>query len=493
MITTWRHALYALLLATIILATAYWRTAVSIVALWSMDPLGHGYFVIPAAAYLTWNRRLDLQRATPGAALSLCPVLVLLTVFWFVGRITETNIVQQVSLISMFICVVCGVLGFSIARILTFPLGFLFFMLPVGVELVPVLQQVTARAAVTLLAWSGYPVLLQGNLISMPGGEWKVAEACSGINYLTASLAIGCLYVGIAYRAWKHRVGFIAAAALVPLLANALRVYGTILIASVGGIQIAAGAKHYAFGWLVFAVMIAILFVTCGQWSEDLIEDSRPLPAAGALLRKPALFVMVAIPVFAWAPIAAKVYERSLLSGPARPNLLSTAPLSSDWTAVDASAFSWRPRFDTPASESLTTYERQGRYVKLYVAFYGGNQRGVKLVSGNTVLFDDPWTIIEQRTRSVTIDQHLLPVQETRLGYSSSRLVIWHWYWVEGAFTGNDYMAKLNLAKARLVHSPRGSAAIAVSASSRIGIDAEATLADFVATLSLSRFLKTLE
>src|SRR4029077_364979 len=101
------------------------------------------------------------------------------------------------------------------------------------------------------------------------GGRWQVAEACSGINYFMASIALGFLYAGTAYRYAVHRAGFFLASGLVPLAGNGLRVYTTILIASLGGTGIASGMEHYLYGWLVFAMMTCLLFATCGRWREE--------------------------------------------------------------------------------------------------------------------------------------------------------------------------------------------------------------------------------
>ena len=47
-----------------------------------------------------------------------------------------------------------------------------------------------------MLEVTGVPVLLEGHVISIPGSKWTVADACSGINYLMSSVAVGYLYAG---------------------------------------------------------------------------------------------------------------------------------------------------------------------------------------------------------------------------------------------------------------------------------------------------------
>src|SRR4051794_14356158 len=176
--SSWRMASLSLVVAVTGLTVLYWPTASSIVALWSKDPLAHGYVVVPAAVYLIWDRRRELQRLNPAPSFWTLAILGLLAFLWLAGNLTATNIVQQVCLIGMISAIVWGTVGPPAGRLLVFPLAFLFFGLPIGDRVVPALQDLTARFVVKLLALSGVPVLLQGHVISIPETSWKVAEAC---------------------------------------------------------------------------------------------------------------------------------------------------------------------------------------------------------------------------------------------------------------------------------------------------------------------------
>ena len=62
---------------------------------------------------------------------------------------------------------------------------------------------------------------------------------------------------------------------------------------------------------------------------------------------------------------------------------------------------------------------------------------------------------------------------------------MWNWYCVDGTSTGNDAVAKLLLAKSRLLRTGRDSIAIAVATRDLPGSDAAQILRDFVAHLSV--------
>lgn len=484
-LSSWRLASVTLGLAMVALIAIFWETAASVVALWSKDPLAHGYIVIPAVVYLAWTRRQQLTSLSPAAAFQALPLIGLFAFLWLLGNLSDTRVVQQVCLVAMLIGFVWGVLGSPAAMVLLFPLGFLIFAMPLGDRFVPMLQDLAARSAVKMLVLSGIPVLLQGHIISLPRGTWKVAEACSGINYLTASLALGYFYAGTTYRYWSHRIGFLVGAVLVPLFANGLRVYGTILIAFLAGNESIAGTRHYLFGWFVFAIMMGLLFAICGRWHEDPAEGvvtpkTMPRSASATSPWRPVLVATLGLLVVALASASAELLQLPVghaSSGPQPPHA------SLPWVEVDLNPYSWRPHFETPSAEFVRTYRSDSRFVKVYVASYAASQPRAKLASVTNVLIPEPWWVTGREHRTVTFAGRSIRVRETHVEGPSS-LVVWNWYWVDGTFTDSDYLAQLLLAKARIFRSAMGSAALAIATESSPGLEPEMILEDFLLHLS---------
>jgi len=139
---------------------------------------------------------------------------------------------------------------------------------------------------------------------------WQVTEACGGINYLIASLVVGYLYAGTVYRRWRHRLAFLVSSALVPLAANALRVYTTILLDYLGASRVVSGMLHYLFGVLVFGIVMIVLFAICGRWREDPStgEDPTFLPppvVPVVSMRRAVLCVTLAALLVVIGPVAA--------------------------------------------------------------------------------------------------------------------------------------------------------------------------------------------
>ena len=245
----------------ILLVVIYWETASSILQSWSQDPFGHGFFVVPVAACLVWNRRGQIPSSSPPPAVAALPLLGGLSVLWMLGNLTGTVAVKQGCLVAMLIAVTWAIIGSAATRALVFPLGLLVFALPIGDRIGPVLQEVTSRCATKILVFSGIPAALEGHVIVIASTRWQVTEACGGVNYVIAAVTVAYVYAGLVYRTWRHRVALMSAAILLSLVGNGIRVYTTILLDYAGATRVAAGMLHELYGVFLFALMTGILFV----------------------------------------------------------------------------------------------------------------------------------------------------------------------------------------------------------------------------------------
>ena len=90
----------------------------------------------------------------------------------------------------MLVLAVPAVLGWKVARCMTFPLLFLFFAVPFGEFATAKLMDWTAYFTILGLRLSGIPVLSEGLRFVIPTGSWSVIEACSGICLLYTSRCV---------------------------------------------------------------------------------------------------------------------------------------------------------------------------------------------------------------------------------------------------------------------------------------------------------------
>src|SRR6185312_10184001 len=195
-------------------------------------------------------------------------LLAILGVVWLIGYLGSIRTVQQFALIAIVDAAVLTVLGVVAARVLLFPLLFLFFAVPFGQSLVSPLQEITARLAVWALQLSRVPVLLEGRLITVPSGRWEVAEACSGVRYLIASVVLGSCLSYWVFRSWRRRLLLMSACILVPVIANGLRAYSIIVLSQITDGGFARRVDHIIYGWIFFTVISFLIVSLAVRWSD---------------------------------------------------------------------------------------------------------------------------------------------------------------------------------------------------------------------------------
>ena len=265
---------------------------------WDSGTFNHCLIVIPAAAWLVWEAErgrfcLDTE-PSPGVQLNRVATfqtrllrwlphaaLFGLATLWFMARLLSIPVVEQGALVAAIPTLAWAVNGNAWARRHRFALLFCLLATPVGEFLVPPLMELTATITVALVRLCGIPVLRDGMQLTMASGEFVVAEACSGIRYLIATVTLGLLFAHLTYRSLNRKLWFMLAAVLTPLLANGLRAWMMVMIAHFTDLQYATGFDHLVYGWLFFGVVIVVLFFV-GSLFQESGASSLPQAADGS-------------------------------------------------------------------------------------------------------------------------------------------------------------------------------------------------------------------
>ena len=165
-------------------------------------------------------------------------------------------------------------------------------------------------------------------ILSTPSGNWQVAEACSGIRYLLTSIVIGVLVAGVAYRSWKRRILFLLLSIFLPIVANAIRAYGIVVLAYISGNSIATGVDHVIYGFVFFSLITGILLTVAIRWYEPrtdfdqqrLTQKADPTNSALLLANLLAIVVVVvsanAVSEYLWSRTPVAPEAAALLSLP---------------------------------------------------------------------------------------------------------------------------------------------------------------------------------
>lgn len=467
----------------------YRDTIGSLVDIWSRsDTFAHGFVIAPISAWLIWRGR-DRLRNLP---LTPSPVGVLACAFagfaWLLGELASVASVSQFALVGMVIAMVWAIMGTALAKALVFPLGFLFFSVPFGEFLFPPMMDRTTDFLVWALRLSSVPVFVEGRNLVIPSGHWAVVEGCSGVRYLISSVVVGSLYAYMSYRSLRRQLVFVVLSVMVPVLANWLRAYGIVMIGHFSDNRLAHGVDHLIYGWVFFGAVMLLLFWLGGRWREDdeplptRVPTGTTVPMARSLQRG-ALWGLVALAVvMSWRPVLGMLNEQGQHGAVRLPALQATAA----WRPVEPSRIpAWSPYYSGMRSELREVWGAGERPVGLYIAYYRDQGPGAELINSvNRVMINKHavWAMTAYGNREAELGALRLPVRSTELLSKQGHILVWHWYWIGGRWTTNDYLAKLYLALSRLGGRGDDAAAVMIYAPLVEGdrARAEATLAAFV-------------
>lgn len=492
------RALIAIAAAWVWILACFHETVLSMVAVWSHSAtFTHGFIVPPISLWLIWQQRQRLAAFTPAPNPWLCLPLAVAGFAWLLGAMAEVNALMQFALAAMLVLTVPAVLGWTMARQITFPLGFLFFAVPFGDFVVPQMMEWTANFTIGALRLSGIPVYREGLQFVVPSGTWSVVEACSGARYLIASVMVGTLFAYLNYRSLRRRLLFVGAAILVPIVANWLRAYFIVLLGYLSNNRLAAGVDHLVYGWVFFGVVILSMFWIGARWREDEaplpVEIHPPMPAGHSrpLLVAVGLMLLTA----AWPLAQAQVLKAQRESAPLTE--LAALPPMVDWSPTnDPRLGYWQPRFEQANATLQGGLQQQGQPVGYFVAYYRNQDAQHELVSSANHLIhaEDPnWVKLGVSVQSIEANGQAMDVRATELrGNEGGKYLVWQWYWINGRLTASDTMAKAYTALARLTGQGDDSAVVLLYTPVLPNNNATATLTTFVqqASPALDRVLE---
>src|SRR5262245_13541241 len=232
-----RNVYAALVVYGIALAAVYGSAMAPLWRDWTADAnYSHGFFVVPIAAVLVWQRRHEL-RAAPvlPSTFGLAVIAASLAVF-AVGTLAAEIFTTRASLIGVIAGTVIYTCGWSHLRIVAFPVSFLLFMIPLPAivfdRATASLQLVASGLGADLLRLADVPVLRDGNILSLKNVTLNVTDACSGIRSLVSLLAFTSLAAYVTEPTAGRRTLLALSAIPLAILLNGLRVAATGLAAT---------------------------------------------------------------------------------------------------------------------------------------------------------------------------------------------------------------------------------------------------------------------
>ena len=446
-------------LAAIVVALFH-QSFAAIWELWQLSTYQYAFLVLPAAVYLIWSQRRELAVQAIAPAWGMLAVLVLLTLAWLVGRATAVQAVEHTAAVLAVPAIVLTVLGRRVAHTITFPLILLLTLIPVGEVLTPTLMVITAEIASGLLKLFGVPFTRDGQFISLAGGNFLVADVCSGVRYLLASVVLSLLFGYLHFRSIRKRALFMAVTAVIFIVGNGVRAFIVMTVASATNMKYFGGRDHVIFGMIFFAVLLLALFWLGSRYADPLRQDPIVASEPGVIqMRKIGAALLAAVAVL----VAGLVLQAQRAHAAVVPDL--RLPVIAGCEPPTAWQARWSPSVKGADAQQLGSYRCGEAEIHVMIVSYVNQRRGKELVgTDNAVVPSEWWQLGAQTRETLTLrDGSTLPVNQTHIVSPADSMIAWHWYAVNGRATPSGSVAKLYEALAALAFRPIESRAYVVS------------------------------
>ncbi len=404
--------------------------------IWSRsDTFAHGYFMLPISIWLIWRDKGYLLSSYTQTTWLPLPILFGSLLVWLFAFAVDINVLGQLSAVLSLISLIWIIIGNKLAWRYKFPLAYLLFAVPMGENLIPMLQDITAWFTVNLLKLNGIPVFSDGLYIQIPTGMFEVAVACSGIRYLIASVAVGTLFAYLTYTSTKKQIIFILFAIFMPIVANGVRAYGIVAIAYYSDMKYATGVDHLIYGWLFFGVVIMLMFWIGGKFAdqEKIVKPNNELfeQKGKQFIVYPVLSLFMLVAVFG------VVKNIDVIQKPE----IATASLSNtnDFKTVVNS--DWGITYESGLHRSHLINESG---FEIFNAVYAHKQNQGEFIGWDNIIFANKgWTIV--KTKELTINDSPATYLLLRTTSGVERNVL-YWFNVAEHKLTNRNVAKLRQA-----------------------------------------------
>jgi exosortase A len=419
----------------------YQSTWLAMASIWERsETFAHGYLILPISLFLLWRNRGKWQHLKPKQDPWALLPLVGAGLLWYVTSAIEVQVVSQLMAVVILQAAIWLMLGRQIIKAILFPLLYLFFAVPMGEGLIEPMMLLTAKFVILAVKATGIPIFYEGTFFSLPSGDWSVVEGCSGVRYLIASLALGCLYAYLTYQKLHKRLIFIFLAAVVPIVANWIRAFAIVMLGHFSGMKLATGVDHLVYGWFFFGLVIFLMFSVGHFWRDpepDLSNQKTNKSGGAYQVGSWKASVMTLVGLLLW-PSAA--YTLALLEGSA--SWQTRLPNVTNWRSEPSVSTSWQPRYLEPSAQERIQYSSEEGKVGLHLMLY--LPEGKELFSSYNQLVrqkDPVWREVALEALRPVKD---LPFQvdESLLSSADQELLVWHWQDVNGHKVTNLYQGK---------------------------------------------------
>ena len=450
----------------LLLAVFYGQTAVNMVGVWEGQATYNYAYLIPMISlYVFYQKRDQLPAIAMRADWLGVAWTGLFACLWLVADAADVAFGRQLAFIGMLQGIILAALGKQFFWKMIFPVQYLWLGLPVWDFLNAPLQRVSLFLSVPQIKMMGIPTFVDGLLIEVPSGLYRVAPECSGLNFLLAALALSSLYAQMMYQGWRKRILTVVISLVVAILANGVRIGLIIGYNHFAGDSIDIGGDHITWGWGFFAIILLAMIWLGSKFPDPAPEEEEIIPATDAA--RPTNYRAMAVVLLGTAAVlSGPAFYAGYIQGQADGRFNVSLQLPDDLAGLKAGPPSsdWQPQFHSAHWNKVQSYGAGRDKVDLFLAYYAAQNAEHELVAYENILFDrDLGQVDVERLRTVSTRDGDLAILESVISTSAGSRLVWTWFWVGGENLASRSKAKLVQARISLLNGDRRAAQMALS------------------------------
>jgi len=227
----------------------------------------HGLLVPFISGYMVWQRRKELQAIPIGSSAWSALLILSALGLALVGKAIGDAFTERVAMVLCLSGLVWLLFGWQIFKCLSFPLSYLFLMIPLPYVIVNEvafkLRIIDAAVAAPVLRLLGVPVFRDNYFLHLPEVTLEVADLCSGISSVFSLFALGGAYVF--FTPLRPKLKFLAVLSTFPFAVtiNLLRIIVTAALSYYVSLSVLNMLIHELTGTITFFVALTLFIVLC--------------------------------------------------------------------------------------------------------------------------------------------------------------------------------------------------------------------------------------
>jgi exosortase len=224
----------------------------------------HGALVPLISLFFVWRKSKSLKSIQISNSNWGIFILTLSLVVYLLSYAGHLAVISRLMIVFSLVGLILFTLGKTIFKHLTFPLFFLFFMVPIPDSVLNLvsfpLQLLATKISAAMIQAFSIPAYREGNMLYFAQTQLEVAEACSGIRSIVSLGMLSVIFIYLMDRGLGRKAALLVSVIPIAFLANALRVTGTGILSHYFGEEVSRGFLHSFSGIAVFAFGFMLLF-----------------------------------------------------------------------------------------------------------------------------------------------------------------------------------------------------------------------------------------